>query len=323
MRKILVFDPFCNEHLDKMRAAAGEEYIVEQLPKDADDNTVKEALKDTEIVVGQPALKYVLEPAANCPKLKFIQMTWAGTDQYTRGEAPFPKEQIALANASGAFGGIMSQFVVGMIMSLMFNFRAYNSQQEQMIWEKRGPVKNLEKAKVIIYGAGNIGTTIAKRLTGFDTYTIGVCRNTAKKRPYFDELCELSEAEKFLPEADVVIGCIPNSDETAGYMNYDRLMSIKKGGIIVNVGRGNFIDCMALDKVLNDGHLWGAALDVTSPEPLPANHPLWKNPRCMITPHASGVSFGFSRDIENSLCDIICDNIARYNRKEELNNRIY
>ena len=98
---------------------------------------------------------------------------------------------------------------------------------------------------------------------------------------------------------------------------------IKKDAIIVNVGRGNFIDCMALDELLKNNHLWGAALDVTSPEPLPKDHPLWENPKCIITPHTSGVAFSHLKETEDLICDIVCENISKYIKEESLINRVF
>lgn len=321
-RKILILDPFRAKHINLIKEAAAD-FTVESLPGDCSEEALLAQLQDAEIVIGQPPMKYIQDRANICPELKFIQMTWAGTDIYTRSSDPFPKDSILLANASGTFGMIMSQFVVGMTLSLMLNFKAYHAQQDQKFWERRGPIESLDHAKVLIYGAGDIGSAIAKRLQGFDAYTVGVCRNTAKVRPYFDELCTLEEAEKFLPEVDVVVGCIPNSEETCGYLNEKRLRSMKQGAVLVNVGRGNFIDCMALNDVLQEGLLWGAALDVTNPEPLPADHPLWENPRCMITPHASGATFGHLEATEDMLCEIICDNIQKYCNGETIRNKIF
>lgn len=323
MRKILVLEPFGKEHTDRMLAAADTTFELVQLPKNYGEETLLSALREAEIVVGQPAMKYIQKPGENCPQLRLIQMTWAGTDQYTRSSIPFPKEQISLANASGAYGRIISQFVMAQILSLMLNFKTYHVQQQKKIWERRGPIQSLDKAKVLIFGAGDIGTMIARRLQGFDARIIGVCRDTSKKRPFFDELCSLEEAEKYIPEADVVIGCIPNTELTRDYMNAERLRKMKQGAILVNVGRGNFVDCRALDGELRNGHLWGAALDVTNPEPLPEEHPLWENPRCIITPHASGVAFDHLKETEELLCEIACENIGRYCRGEELRNRIF
>lgn len=318
-RKIVITEPFGKRHIEKIKQVVPDDFEVVFTDAKSWDNVLKEA----EVVVGQPPVEYLQSSDIDCPHLKFIQMTWAGTDIYTRSTLPFPKDKIMLANGSGAYGMIMSQFVVGMILSTLLNFKQYYRQQDKELWQRDGRIQSLEHAKVLIFGAGNIGTAVAKRLTGFDTYTIGVCRNVDAKRKYFDELCTLEDAEKYLPEADIVVGCIPNSDETNNYLNSDRLSMMKNTAVIVNVGRGNFIDCMALDRMLRDGKLFGAALDVTNPEPLPKGHPLWDNPYCMITPHASGVTFGHLDVTEDMVCDIVCENLRRYCAGEEINNRIF
>lgn len=315
-RKILVIEPFNSSQINKIVCAAGENFEIEQIIPD-ETSKLLTALKEAEIVVGVPAPELLQNQKENCPQLKFIQMTWAGMDIYTRNSLPFP-ENVLLKNASGAYGMVISQFVICQILSLMLNFKAYHNQQENKVWQRRAPILSLENAKVLIFGAGDIGTQTARRLTGFNCYTIGVCRNTDKPRQYFNELCTLEEAEKFIPQADVVVCCIPNTELTEGYMNSQRLNLMKQDSIIVNVGRGNFIDCEALDKVLKSGKIWGAALDVTNPEPLPPEHPLWENERCIITPHTSGVGFGHLDATVDLICKIVCENIENYVNKRTL-----
>ncbi len=322
MRTLLITEPFCPEHIEKMtKVAEGFETIV--LPRGVDESILKDALLKAEIIVGQPPIEMILNPETDCPNLKLIQMTWAGTDQYTCSDKEFPKDSITLANASGAYGLIMSQFVVGMMLSTSLNFMYYHNQQLQKIWKRGGALKSLDGARVLIYGAGDIGGSVAKRLQGFNAYTIGVCRNTSRNRPYFNELCTLEDAEKHLGEVDYIVCCMPNSDDSRGYFDERRLRMVKKDGVIVNVGRGNFIDCDALNEVLNDGHLWGAALDVTNPEPLPVNHPLWENPRAMITPHTTGAAFGQLDKTDDLICDIACENIKRHINGEEIKNSVF
>lgn len=307
---ILVTEPFREKHISMIEKTCGEGFAVKMLPNDCEENILKAALKEATIVVGEPPIELLQNPKENCPNLKLVQMAWAGMDIYTRSKLPFPSS-IRLMNASGAYGMIISQYVLDLILSLNLKLKTYIVQQENRVWERRGPVKSLDQAKVLIFGAGDIGSWTAKRLSsGFDAYTIGVCRDTAMDRPYFDELCTLSEAEEYLPEADIVVGCLPNSEETEGYMDRRRLGLMKKDSIIVNVGRGNFIDCTALNDLLSNGHLWGAGLDVTNPEPLPKDHPLWSNPRCIITPHSSGASFGNLEQTEDLICEIVCGYIS-------------
>jgi phosphoglycerate dehydrogenase-like enzyme len=185
-------------------------------------------------------------------------------------------------------------------------------QQEREIWEGAGPVVSLEGAKVLVMGTGDLGHMCAKRLSSFDCHCVGVCRHTERMLEHFERLVTLDDAEAELASADVVVNCLPNTDETAGWLDERRLRLMSAGAILVNVGRGNFIDCDALARVLADGHLRGAALDVTFPEPLPKGHPLWQEPRCVITPHQAGGSFGKSARTEDLICEVVCDNLRRY-----------
>ena len=130
--------------------------------------------------------------------------------------------------------------------------------------------------------------------------------------------CDLRKAqviaygEAELGCADVVVCCLPSSEETDGYLDERRLQMLKEGSVLVNVGRGWFIDCEALARVLAEGRLRGAALDVTDPEPLPAGHPLWAEPRCVITPHVAGRGFGSCPETEELICQVVCDNLRRW-----------
>ncbi len=279
---------------------------------------MRQALSTAQVVFGRPNPVLLRESET----LRWVQLTSAGSDRYTQGAASFPAG-VRLTNVSGAFGGVISQYVLGQILALYQNLPGYWSQQQRREWADRGPIASLDGATVLIFGAGNLGSETAKRLQGFATCTVGVCRNTSKPRPCFHALCTLEEAEDWLPRADVVVGCLPNNGETRRYLNRQRLELMKPGAVLVNVGRGNFVDCDALAEVLNQGQLRGAALDVTDPEPLPKDHPLWSAAGCVITPHVSGGSFGRHDSIENTICDICCENLRRWNAGEELKNVVY
>ena len=128
--------------------------------------------------------------------------------------------------------------------------------------------------------------------------------------------------ESALAKADIVVGCLPATEKTRGLLNLERLHQMKKGAFLINVGRGNLIDTKALTAVLEEGWLGGAALDVTDPEPLPEEHPLWKMEQVILTPHIAGVSFGYSKDTENRILHICCQNLERYLTRKELLNRV-
>lgn len=294
--------------MQRLREAAGNKAVLRQTDARANSDEMRALLQESDVVLGEPAPELLAEGTP----VRWVQMSWAGTDLYTRSNIPFPKG-VRLTNVAGtAFGHIISQFVVGQIIAIAQNFPAYVRLQERAQWMGVGPVMSLENANVLIFGAGDLGGLTAKRLMGFDAHCTGVCRDVAKPRPHFERLVTLDEAESLLPEAHVVVNCLPNTDETAGWLDERRLRLMRKGSILANVGRGNFVDCNALARVLAEGHLRGAALDVTEPEPLPHSHPLWQEPRCFITPHQAGGSFGKSFGTEDRICDVCCENLRRY-----------
>jgi phosphoglycerate dehydrogenase-like enzyme len=306
--RILVTVPFCQEHMALLREAAGDAAVLTQTNAAADSEEMRALLADSDAVIGEPAPKLLAEGTP----VKWVQMTWAGTDLYTRGTIPFP-EDVRLTNVAGvAYGHIISQYVLGQILSLMQNFPAYIRQQVHERWQGVGRVLSLDGTQVLVFGAGDLGTCTARRLQGFHVRCIGVCRDTTRPRPFFDDLVALDEAESLIPSSDVVVNCLPNSPSSVGYLDERRLRLLPHDATVVNVGRGNFIDCAALARVLAEGRLWGAALDVTDPEPLPAGHPLWQEPRCVITPHQAGGAFGKNRGTEDRICALCCENVRRF-----------
>lgn len=313
-KRILVTVPFREHHMELLREAAGNKATFTQISAPAASDRMRYALAQADAVIGEPAPELLAEPTP----ARWVQMTWAGTDLYTRGAIPFP-EHVRLTNVAGtAYGHIISQYVVGQVLSIAQNLPTYVRQQDRQLWKSAGAVKSLEGATVLIFGAGDLGSCTARRLSGFGVSCVGVCRNTSKPREFFDNLVALDSAQDVLAQADVVVNTLPNTPQTVRWLNESRLRQMKHDAILVNVGRGNFVDCDALACVLSEGLLRGAALDVTDPEPLPQGHPLWSEPRCVITPHEAGGAFGKSQGTEDRICDVCCENVRRFVAGEPL-----
>ena len=311
--RVLIIVPFRERHMAALRKAAPRATFTQMVAPGT--NELRTLLQNADVVVGEPSPTLLAEGTP----VRWVQMTWAGTDLYTRGSIPFPANTRLTNVAGAAYGHTISQFIVGQVLALMQNTPTYVRQQERKVWQSAGAVQTFEGATVLIFGTGDIGVTTARRLSGFDCGRIvGVCRNTSQTRPGFDALVTLDKAESLLPKANVVINCLPNTPETADYLDERRLRLMRKDAILVNVGRGNFVDCAALARVLAEGHLHGAALDVTNPEPLPKEHPLWAEPRCLVTPHASGGAFGKSAGTEDRICAVTCENLRRFTAGEPL-----
>ena len=263
-------------------------------------------LGDAEICIGEPPLALVQQ----AEKLRWVQMTWAGTDIYTR-RTGFP-ERVTLTNASGAFGRTISEYVLGGILTMYRNFPAYREQQKQAVWRTVGAERTLYGRTVIILGTGDLGSNVAKRLRGFGTVNIGVRRAAGETLPDFDEVRGIAELDELLPQADIVIGCLPNTPGTAGLLTETRLRRMKQDALLVNVGRGTLLSTAELAAVLADGHLSGAVLDVCDTEPLPPSSPLWGMENVLLTPHVSGRGFGHDLGTERLIWEIVMDNLARY-----------
>ena len=268
-------------------------------------------LPDTEVVIGEPEPK-LLHSAKN---LKWMQITWAGADRYTGN---FPGN-VVLTNASGAFGRIISEYTLGMILAQYKRLPQYYVNQKRKLWEDLGTERSLLHNRVLILGTGNVGSSIAQKLHAFGTYNIGINRS-GRKAEHFDEVRSMEELDTLLPQADIVIGALPKAPGTVGLLDYRRLTRMKEDALLVNVGRGTMIVTKDLETVLAEGRFYGVVLDVMDPEPLPESSPLWTCDRVLLTPHVSGIGFDHEPATESIIWDICLKNLRRYLSGEPLHN---
>ena len=315
MINVLVMSPCSGRDKDILNSA-GKNFNFVYVDENAEKDLLKQEIDKAEIIIGEPEINMI----QNAPDLKLIQMTMAGTDKYTRNEG-FPSH-IMLANASGAFGGVISQYTVGAILNICHKFHIYRDNQKKSLWEDMGMETSLSGKRVLIIGAGNIGSSVAYKLSVFGTVNIGIRRNINEVPPCFSEMHTLDELDEQLPLADIVVACIPNSDYTYHLFDEKKFRLMKKDAIFVNVGRGALVVQDDLVKVLNSGHLKGVVLDVTDPEPLPSDNPLWGIENVVITPHISGKSFGHSQEITDSIYQICVENLINYSENKPIKNLI-
>ncbi len=145
--------------------------------------------------------------------------------------------------------------------------------------------------------------------------------SAVRQKPRGDEpipVHSVSEVEKLLPAADHVVDILPDKSATNRFMNSTRFLAMKRGAVFYNIGRGTTVDQDALIESLTAGHLAAAYLDVTDPEPLPPDHPLWRTPNCFVTPHTGGGHFDeFDRVVDHFL-----QNFRRFQSAESLLDRV-
>lgn len=258
-----------------------------------------------DIIFGEPEIKTI----KLMKNLRWIQMTWAGANKYT-SIAKFP-DNITVTSASGAYGFVISEYIISGILALYKNLFLYRLQIKSGDWDKIEGNETLEGKRVLILGTGDIGKETAKKLKCFGAYTVGICRTNKNTLSAFDEMYTFHSLDSQLQVADIVVVALPGTDETRSMINADRLKLMKSDSIIVNVGRGFIVDTDNLTKALQNGLIKGAVLDVTEPEPLPTTHPLRNMENVLLTPHISGISWGENKFTRKRILEIFCENIKR------------
>ncbi|MCR5508070.1 MAG: D-2-hydroxyacid dehydrogenase [Lachnospiraceae bacterium] len=218
--------------------------------------------------------------------LKWVCTPSAGVDHFLdkiRGSG------IILTSSSGAYGVTIAEHIVMMTLEVMRRRPDYIKLKEERKWEQNLPVRSFYGARVTFAGTGDIGNEAAVRIKGFKPACMtGVNRRGANPGNVYDRIIPLNEIDKVLPETDVLILSLPSTPETVGLLNEARLRKLPEDACIVNVGRGNVLDERALEKMLREGKLWGAALDVFEKEPLDKDSTLWDCPRLILTTHVAG-----------------------------------
>lgn len=261
--------------------------------------------RNAEIIFGEPDLS-TIHAMRN---LRWIQMTWAGANKYT-GASDYPGD-IVLTSASGAYGCVISEYIVSGLLALTKKLFLYRAQMQQGGWSKLPDDDTLEGKRVLILGTGDIGRETAKKLKCFGAYTVGICRTPGKEVPFFDEMYTINQLDVQLPSADVVVIALPGTKETAGMFDGERIKRMKPGTVLVNVGRGFIVNTDAMTDALQKGVLKGAVLDVTDPEPLRSDHPLRTMENVVLTPHISGIGWGENLYTRKRIIEIFGENIKR------------
>ena len=301
-KNISVLTPFEDEYKIKLNAVAANCVVA------YGEN--EEALGNAHIVIGNPPLNLL----AGMKCLEWLQLASSGTEPYSKRGVL--KDGVILSNVTGAFGDAISEHMVAAVSMLYKKLHLYRDNQLRHSWSDMGEVKRIEGSVVVAAGLGDIGGGFAKRMKALGCYIIGIRRANTDKPGYADELYLSDKLDSVLPRADIVALALPNTAHTAGLFGRERIAKMKDGAVLLNVGRGSAVDTEALCDAAESGKLWGAALDVTDPEPLPEDHRMWNIKNILVTPHISGY-FHMRKTYEN-IVGMCIDNVRRYLNGEEL-----
>jgi len=228
---------------------------------------------------------YIEEDAlATAENLELFACVFAGTGHLPR-EA-LESHGVAVTNASGVHGPNISEYVLGAMIGHAHGFPRAKRQQARREWRSY-PTREVSGSRVAVVGLGAIGQAVVDRLESFDVDTVGV-RYTPEKGGPTDEVYGFDQIHEAVADAAFVVLACPLSATTRGLVDKDLLRTMRADATLINVARGRVVDTDALVDALRSNAIGGAALDVTDPEPLPGDHPLWGLSAVTITPHNAG-----------------------------------
>lgn len=224
----------------------------------------------------------VYERLARCPQLALIQIPSAGFEH----ALPFVPKGVALANARGVNDARVAEMAVGLVLASRRLIPEFVDAQRRAEWAPIYFTPGVADSRALVVGYGSIGEAIGARLRALEVHVEGVARS-ARVSSDGTTVHAASELLTLLPSFDIVVVVTPHDASTDKLIDARALVAMPDGALLVNVGRGKVVDTDALVAALHSGRIH-AALDVTEPEPLPPDHPLWTAPHCLIVPHVAG-----------------------------------
>ena len=227
----------------------------------------------------------VLARAAEMPKLQVVQTLTAGYEEFL----PLVPPGVTLCNAAGLHDTSTAELAVALALASGRHLDDFARYQPVGAWRFEWG-RALADQRVLIIGYGHIGQAIERRLDGFEVASVTRVARHARTGP--PEVHPIEELHRLLPQADVTFLIAPHTPQTEGMIGAAELALLPDGALLVNVARGKLVDTGALVAALETGRI-RAALDVTDPEPLPPDHPLWRQPGALISPPVGGASSAF------------------------------
>jgi phosphoglycerate dehydrogenase-like enzyme len=277
----------------------GWELIVVQSPTvSAGDGTNRvsdetmEAIADAEVYFGFGVPGSLIRGA---PRLRWAHSASAGVGSSITPE--LRESGVVLTNSAGVYAEAMADTVMAGVMYFLRGLDYAVAQQREGTWDQtpfvthQAKMRETQDARVLVVGAGGIGSAVARRFQALGCRCVGIRRRPELGLPEgFSRIEGPESLDEELPVADVVVLSAPLTAESRHLLDSARLALLPEGAIVVNVARGALLDEEALVGVLDSGRVRGAVLDVFSKEPLPLDSPLWRHPHVLVTPHVSGVS---------------------------------
>lgn len=276
--------PTRTDYGDWLQSAAGDAELI--FVKSADELELEK--EDADVYLG-----FCTHVTPDMERLTWVQNYFVGVDRCT-GNEKLLNDNILLTNTSAIPGPGMAEHTIAMMLMLTKKMYLFHQQQQQGLWkrltEPQKQVMEVNGKTMLVVGLGGIGRQIAKRAHGLGMRVTAI-RNSSRSGPDFVDYVGLpDELDKLSKEADVIVNITPLTKATTGLFDRKFFKNMKSTAYFINMGRGRSVITADLIEALNNREIAGAGLDVTDPEPLPPDHPLWQAPNIIITPHNSAPS---------------------------------
>ncbi len=242
--------------------------------------------------------------------VRWVSVGGSGTDHLR----PWDSAKVTVTNAAGVAADMVAEYALGAMLSFSLGLPGFAVHQRARQWTA-GKVEPVAGLTVLILGLGKSGQALARRAKAMEMTTLGV-RAQPKPTAHVDEVHGSDGLPDLWARADFIVCCLPLLETTRGLVGKEAFAAMKPTAVLVDVSRGGVVDEAALLAALGSGRIKGAALDVFTTEPLPADHPLWGYENVLVTPHCSSVYDGW----EERSARMFVENLDRYRRGDVLAN---
>ena len=323
MNPLRIFVDFATspDVLEMLRAGTHGHQLV--FPKTAAASVLARAERDpqfasVDIAFGQPDLESIAEAG----QLKWIHVSSSGITRYDTPEfrAAMARRKILVSNSASVYneacGAHVQSFMLAQSRNLPRSLRTRTANGTEAWRALRSSSVPLSGQTVLVLGYGAIGKRLVEMLRPFDMKFMAYRRKARGNESV--PVITGDQLTGALAQADHVVNILPDNPESRHFFNASRFSAVKPGAVFYNIGRGSTVDQDALLAALRTGRVGAAWLDVTDPEPLPDDHPLWAEPNCFITPHVAGGHFEETK----TLVRHFLQNFERFVRGEPLLDRV-
>ncbi len=298
--RIVLCYPVEAKHKEQISAAMPGGEVV-----DAGQDGVARELFDADIFCGHAKVPVDWDGVVKRGRLRWIQSSAAGMDHCLVPSVI--ASEIAVTSASGVLSDQVAEHTIALVAGWCRSLPTFLRAQQAKEFVRR-PTRDLTRSTVGIVGLGGVGRRLACLLAAFEARILATDMYPVDKPDYVETLWPADRLDDLLATVDILILCVPLNASTRGMINANRMAKMKKGSLLVNVARGPLVVTADMVAALRSGHLAGAVMDVTDPEPLPPEHKLWDLPNVIITPHVGGQS---SWRIDN-MTQLFCRNLKRW-----------